>query len=145
VIGDQVEVRGTSIRGELVELQGESARLRSGVLTFQAPVASLRRRAPEPPSTKPPAGARHPQAEDDTPTELNLVGMRVREALDRLERFLDRAQSAGVNSVRILHGLGPGALKRAIAEFLARTTYATTFHDAEPNAGGPGVTIASLG
>lgn len=70
--------------------------------------------------------------------------MRVREALTRLEHFLDRAQTAGLPAVRIIHGLGTGALKRAVLEFLARTTYATTFHDAEPSAGGPGVTIASL-
>jgi DNA mismatch repair protein MutS2 len=47
--------------------------------------------------------------------------------------------------VRIIHGLGTGALKRGITEFLARTTYATDFHDAEPSAGGPGVTIAHIG
>jgi DNA mismatch repair protein MutS2 len=70
--------------------------------------------------------------------------MRVREALTRLEHFLDRAQIAGLPTVRIIHGLGTGALKRAVLEFLARTSYATSFQDAEPNAGGPGVTIAVL-
>jgi DNA mismatch repair protein MutS2 len=142
--GDSVEVRGTSIRGELIEIQGETARLRSGALTFQAPMANLRRRLPDAPAAKRGAITRRSPASDDVPRELNLVGMRVREAVDRLEQFLDRAQSAGVDSVRLIHGLGTGALKRAITEFLARTTYATSFHDAEPNAGGPGVTIASL-
>jgi DNA mismatch repair protein MutS2 len=141
--GDNVEVLGTSIRGELVEIHGETARLRSGALTFQAPIANVRRRLPDA-ATQTPRRPRRSVADDDTPSELHLVGMRVREALTRLEDFLDRAQSAGVPSVRIIHGLGTGALKRAVAEFLARTTYATSFRDAEPNAGGPGVTIASL-
>ncbi len=140
--GDSVEVRGTSIRGELIEVHGDTARLRSGALVFQAPVANLRRRLPEMPSAA--KQPRRSSATDDAPSELHLVGMRVREALDRLEPFLDRAQSAGVPAVRIIHGLGTGALKRAVLEFLARTTYATSFHDAEPNAGGPGVTVASL-
>jgi len=144
VIGDAVEVRGTSIRGELVELQGENARLQSGSLTFRVPLANLRRRVPDSSSTPRATGVGHSPAEDDVPTELNVVGMRVRDALDHLERFLDRAQSAGTHSVRIIHGLGTGALKRAVTEFLTRTSYATAFHDAEPNAGGPGVTIASL-
>jgi len=82
--------------------------------------------------------------DDDVPHELNLIGMRVREALDRLESFLDKAQEAGVGSVRIIHGLGTGALRKAVAEFLARTSYATSFQDAEPNAGGLAVTIAIL-
>lgn len=143
MIGDFVEVRGTSIRGELVEVHGETARLRSGALTFQAPVANLRRRIPDAPSRK---SARHRpmRGDDDVARELNLVGTRVQEALNRLEAFLDRAQEAGVPSVRIIHGLGTGALKRAVAEFLARTSYATSFQDAEPNAGGPGVTVAAL-
>ena len=141
-VGDEVEVQGTTIRGELVEISGSTARLRRGALTFQAPLANLRRRVPE----RPPQERFRPAPRDENvPTELNLVGMRVREALDRLERFLDRAQSAGVDSVRIIHGLGTGALKRAVTDFLAGTTYATDFHDAEPNAGGPGVTIAQLG
>ena len=141
-LGDFVEVRGTSIRGELVEVHGETARLRSGALTFQAPVVNLRRRIPDVPSQK--AARRHPTRSDDVARELNLVGARVQEALNRLEAFLDRAQEAGVPSVRIIHGLGTGALKRAVTEFLARTSYATSFQDAEPNAGGPGVTIAAL-
>jgi DNA mismatch repair protein MutS2 len=142
--GDNVEVLGTSIRGELVEIHGETARLRSGALTFQAPIANVRRRLPDAPA---PSGRSRPHraaTDEDMPSELHLVGMRVREALTRLEDFLDRAQSAGLPSVRIIHGLGTGALKRAVGEFLARTTYATSFQDAEPNAGGPGVTIASL-
>lgn len=144
MLGDSVEVRGTSIRGELIKIQGETARLRSGALTFQAPMGNLRRYQPNVATAKGVAHARHLPANDDVPTELNLVGLRVREALDRLERFLDQAQSADVATVRLIHGLGTGALKRAVTEFLARTAYATSFHDAEPNAGGPGVTVASL-
>src|SRR6185369_16618877 len=108
-VGDEVEVQGTSIRGELVAISGSTARLRRGALTFQAPLATLRRRRSEPP---PKERFRPLRSDDNVPTELNLVGTRVREALDRLERFLDRAQSAGVDSIRIIHGLGTGALKR---------------------------------
>ncbi len=143
-LGDTVEVRGTGIRGELVEIQGETARLRSGALTFQAPLANLRRRLPDPTSVDATPRPRRTAASDEPASELHLVGVRVREALGRLERFLDQAQSAGLPSVRIVHGLGTGALKRAVTEFLARTTYATAFQDAEPSAGGPGVTVASL-
>jgi DNA mismatch repair protein MutS2 len=144
LLGDSVEVVGTSIRGEVVEISGDTARLRSGAVTFQAPVANLRRRLPDASTTPKRSGPRRKLSDDDVPSELNLVGMRVREALERLEQFLDKAQEAGVVSVRIIHGVGTGALKRAVGEFLARTTYAASFHDAEPNAGGHGVTVAAL-
>ena len=142
-LGDWVEVRGTSIRGELVEISGDMARLQRGGLVFRAPITNLRRRVPDA-APAPKARRLADASRTDPPSELHLVGMRVREAIDRLERFLDEAQTAGLPTVRIVHGLGTGALKRAVAEFLARTTYATTFYDAEPNAGGPGVTIAAL-
>src|SRR5690606_11929412 len=120
-----VEVRGTGIRGELVEVHGETARLRSGALTFSAPIANLRRRIPDGRS-RTPARRRPAPADEDVARELKLLGLRVQEALNRLEAFLDRAQEAGIPSVRIVHGLGTGALKRAVAEFLARTSYATS-------------------
>ena len=47
-------------------------------------------------------------------------------------------------SVRIVHGLGTGALKRAVAEYLAASAYCTRFYDAAPEQGGGGVTIAEL-
>jgi len=83
-------------------------------------------------------------ADDAPPTELHLVGLRTAEALDRLERFLDHAQTVGVASVRIVHGIGSGALKRAVTEYLARSSYCTRFTEAEPNRGGAGVTVAEL-
>jgi len=44
-----------------------------------------------------------------------------------------------------VHGIGTGALRRAVHEFLASSPYCTTFRESEPAAGGAGVTIAELG
>ena len=146
-IGDEVEVKGTTIEGELIAVNGDTARVQRGALTFEVPLANLRRRpAAAAPRSRPlhAAGGAAMPAADEAPSELNLIGMRVRDAVERLEAFLDHAQTAGVASVRIIHGLGTGALKRAVAEVLARTGYATAFRDADTNAGGAGVTIATL-
>jgi dsDNA-specific endonuclease/ATPase MutS2 len=43
-----------------------------------------------------------------------------------------------------VHGIGTGALKRAVAEYLGRTSYCTRFADAAPAQGGSGVTVAEL-
>lgn len=147
-IGDPVEVRGTAIRGELVEITGESARVQRGAVAFRVAAAQLR--------TLPAGAAAAPASRDvvrapsdsagaaSPPTELRLIGMRAREALERLDRFLDQAQSAGVQTVRIVHGLGTGALKHAVAEYLTASAYCTRFRDAEPEQGGAGVTVAEL-
>jgi DNA mismatch repair protein MutS2 len=144
-IGDQVEVQGTTIRGELAEVVGETARVQRGTVSFRVPVAQLR-------VVESACGAAAPtaarivrrDADETIATELHLVGMRTREALQRLERFLDRAQGGGLASVRIVHGLGTGALKRAVTEYLAASAYCTRYSDAAPNQGGAGVTIAEL-
>ncbi len=53
--------------------------------------------------------------------ELNVMGMRVEEALNTLDRFLDRAVVEGIPRVKILHGIGTGRLMQAIREHLDRT------------------------
>ena len=76
--------------------------------------------------------------------ELSLIGLRAREAVARLERFLDRAVQAGEDSVRIIHGVGSGALRRAIHDYLATSPYCADFRAGESNEGGAGVTVATL-
>jgi DNA mismatch repair protein MutS2 len=82
---------------------------------------------------------------DAAPGELNLVGQRARDAVSSLATFVDRAVRAGRSEVRVVHGVGTGALRRAVQEFLASSPHCVTFRDAEPQAGGCGVTIAELG
>ncbi|MHB8111526.1 MAG: endonuclease MutS2 [Syntrophorhabdaceae bacterium] len=67
--------------------------------------------------------------------ELNIVGMRVDEALKKLDKFIDRAVIQGVSHVRILHGVGTGRLMQAVRERLADTPYVRTYHADEHNAG----------
>ena len=151
-LGAHVEVRGSTIRGEVAEINGDVARVQRGSVSFRVPLAQLRVVPAPTPSPGPPfvsrgtgpRSARVVAADDAPPTELHLVGLRTAEALDRLERFLDHAQTAGVASVRIVHGIGSGALKRAVTEYLARSSYCTRFTEAEPNRGGAGVTVAEL-
>jgi DNA mismatch repair protein MutS2 len=78
-------------------------------------------------------------------SEVTLIGLRAREALAKLEEALDRASLAGYGSVRIVHGKGSGALRRAVQEYLQLSPYCTRFRDAANEEGGTGVTIAELG
>jgi DNA mismatch repair protein MutS2 len=147
-LGAHVEVRGSTIRGDVAEITGDTARVQRGSVSFRVPLAQLRvvspPAAPAPRATRTVIGRRAPAAEEALPTELHLVGLRTAEALERLERFLDHAQTAGVATVRIVHGIGTGALKRAVAEYLGASSYCTRFSEAEPNRGGAGVTVAEL-
>jgi len=43
-----------------------------------------------------------------------------------------------------VHGIGSGALRRAVHEFLDESPYCSDYREADPSAGGPGVTVAIL-
>ena len=52
------------------------------------------------------------------PMSLNLIGMRVEEALIALKNYIDAALLARYEQVNIIHGFGTGALRKAVHEFL---------------------------
>ena len=109
-IGDEVEIRGGKIRGTLLTLNGNKARVRCGGTTFEVPAVQVRRTSEQKPALRVRVAVDH--APPSRP-EINLLGLRVREALPRLEVFLDQAILNNQSSVRIVHGMGTGALRRA--------------------------------
>jgi DNA mismatch repair protein MutS2 len=78
------------------------------------------------------------------PDRVNLLGLRVDEALAETERFLDGASMKGLHQVIIIHGLGTGALKAAVTGLLKDHPLVASFRTGEPAEGGAGVTAAEL-
>ncbi len=76
--------------------------------------------------------------------ELDLRGMRADEALTELMNYVDDAVMVGAAEVRILHGTGTGALRQVVRQYLQMQTHVASFHDAHPDQGGAGITIAEL-
>ena len=77
-------------------------------------------------------------------SELKVIGHTVDEALSATDQFLDAALLDNLDRLRIVHGVGMGALRRAIAELLARHPHVSRFYAAEPGEGGQGATIVEL-
>ena len=83
---------------------------------------------------------------------LDLRGMRVDEALERLIAYMDDALMVGAGEVTILHGTGTGALKQLTRDYLndlnrqrrKRGQVALDFGDGDVNHGGAGLTIVRL-
>src|SRR5262249_11008645 len=79
-LGDTVEVSGRGIRGELLELGAERARIARGGLKFEVPAAQLR--VVDAPAARERVAVQVDRpADDSTPGEINLVGQRARDAL----------------------------------------------------------------
>lgn len=77
-------------------------------------------------------------------TEINLLGLTVDEAISTLDKYLDDAYLAHLPSVRIVHGKGTGALRKAVQQHLKRIKYISNFHLGEFGEGDAGVTIAEF-
>ncbi len=76
--------------------------------------------------------------------KLDLHGMRLEEALEKTEEYLNEAALAGLEEVWIYHGMGKGILAKGITELLKNHPLVKEFHDAPPHMGGYGAKIVKL-
>ena len=76
--------------------------------------------------------------------EMNIIGRTREEARDLLEKYIDDAFLAGLTSVRIIHGKGTGALRRAVEEVLSAHPLVAEHRPGASSEGGAGATVATL-
>jgi DNA mismatch repair protein MutS2 len=76
--------------------------------------------------------------------ELMLRAMRVEEAQPLLDKYMDDAAAAGIGQVRIIHGKGTGALRKAVWEFLNGHPSVDSYRLGEGSEGGDGATVVKL-
>lgn len=74
--------------------------------------------------------------------ELNIIGERYEEAMLILDKFLDDAIVHNYTSVRIVHGLGSGILRKGVRKMLDKNKYVVSYRDGGANEGGLGATLA---
>ena len=88
--------------------------------------------------------SKEPDSRCKTHNELNLIGKTTDEAVELADKFLDEAFLNGLNEVRIIHGHGTGALRKAISEFLNDHPHVERFASAPQDQGGAGATQVEL-
>ena len=68
-----------------------------------------------------------PIVKGDTSHEINLIGLRVEDALEQLEPFINRSIMARIDEIRVVHGFGTGRLRAGIHEWLRRQPAVRSF------------------
>jgi DNA mismatch repair protein MutS2 len=76
--------------------------------------------------------------------EIDLRGMRVEDALEEVERYLDQALLSRRDEVRVIHGHGTGALKKAVRQWLSGCSWIGGFRAGARGEGGDGATVVLL-
>jgi DNA mismatch repair protein MutS2 len=140
--GDIVTVKSLSREAEVLRVEGNRVELRVGAMKVEAKLADL-----TPTKAGPVQGvgtAISTRKSWNVGDEINLIGQSSAEAIPALEKYLDDAILAGLPQIRIVHGRGSGALKRAVHEFLRGFGSRFSFETAPQNEGGEGATVVKL-
>ncbi len=142
--GDTVRVVTLNQEGQIAQLIGQDrARIRIGNITTIVELRHLRQ-SEEALGSKPrKIGSAVPSDTSISP-EIHLRGMTGEEALEALDRFLDRAVVAGLGQIYVIHGKGTGALRRTVTEYLKKHNEVLSFELGNWNEGGAGVTVVKL-
>jgi DNA mismatch repair protein MutS2 len=151
-VGEEVKSRRLNLRATVVELlkTSDEVILVAGNLRVNVPVSDVEKLwQPKSKKKKPAAPAPAPRMGKvpeirDASTECDVRGMRVEEALEKVQGFLDQAALAGFERVGIIHGQGTGALKKAIRDYLRQSPFVTKYYPEEPQFGGDGKTLIEL-
>jgi DNA mismatch repair protein MutS2 len=143
-VGDRVAINpsgepaGTVIAVEngsiTVEINNKRIKLDTGSI-FEAPLEGK----------GPPSSVTYDvQVEPLSSTTLDVRGSRRDEALEAVNRFVDRAVLSGVQEITIIHGVGEGILAGAVREMLRADQRAGSVRPGGSGEGGHGVTLVTL-
>ena len=77
-------------------------------------------------------------------SEINVIGKSADEAESEVDRFVARAFLAGLPTIRVVHGVGMGILRRTLRDYLKKHPHVTGIEEPPYNEGGQGVTMVSL-
>ncbi len=154
VVGDKVKLRSFGSVGIVDTIKDGEAEVRVKALRFREKLENLElvEQAPEPKTQKgkleklraASTEVHFKNAEQHSEAELNVIGRTTDEAVDAVDKFLDEASLASLSQVRIIHGHGTGALRRAIGEMLKGHPHVARFLAAPPDQGGAGATLVEL-
>jgi DNA mismatch repair protein MutS2 len=142
--GDPVVAAALGVRGTIAEIAGDEATVvGSGGLRVRVPLDRLRpdrdaTRDQEPPA---PAVTVRAMIQTDLPDEIDLRGRTAQEAREVVRDLIDAAALAGRTEVRVIHGRGTGAVRKAVRDELARHPLV----EEQVSESADGATVARLG
>lgn len=146
-VGDEVFVTTISQKGEVISLADSKGEVtvQIGVMKINVPLNKLLKVLNKKKESKK-AGTTKLISHKvyNVATSIDLRGQTLDEALYNLDKYLDDAFLAGLESVRIIHGKGTGVLREGIQSSLKKHHYVKSIRIGDLNEGGSGVTVVEL-
>ena len=144
-VGDEVEHLQLGWNGVVERMEKGKCWVRVRGMSIAVAERELRRSEGEPAAKGPKAKSSVASVSSDDPgRELKLIGQRVEEGLETLDRYLDRALLGSHDEVRVVHGHGSGRLRSAVREHLRGHPAVDRWRRAPDEQGGDGATLVAL-
>lgn len=142
--GDRVGIKGSNTRAVVLKVDREAKKveLQAGGIKAWAPWDKLTKIGGN--DKKVAVQAPHINADMEVASSINIIGMRVHDAMPLVVKFLDNAHANGLNAVEVIHGVGTGRLSKAVEENLRSNRYVKRFCHADQSRGGAGVTVVEF-
>jgi DNA mismatch repair protein MutS2 len=147
--GARIRVRGFSKPVIFRRLEGSSAEIEAGPLRMKVAVEEITGIEGSPDLQAAQVASRNvtvtsQPGEGTASGEINVIGMRVEEATERVDKYLDEAALANQTRVRIIHGHGTGALRKGLATFLSKHPLVQRHGPEADDRGGKAITVVEL-
>jgi DNA mismatch repair protein MutS2 len=149
-LGEKVLIASLKSEGIVTALSESDAEVQIGTLRVRAKLNDLEKHSANSDQSKRKAQTEAdyqpstPKRQPTTGMEISLRGKLVEDGLDELDKYLEKAYSAGLPFVRIVHGKGTGRMREAVRTALKDSPYVKSFEEAKDHEGGAGVTIATM-
>lgn len=150
-VGDYVKVKKANSNGRILAKNGNSYKVSCSGLSITCKASDLEKLAD--PKDQVQLKDKRKTASIDkymaTPKtgvglECNLIGLRVDEALEKLGKYLDDCLLMKYHQVRIIHGVGTGALREAVRKYLDKKAFVDSYRFGGEGEGGVGSTVVTL-
>ncbi len=147
--GDRARFKGSKFDGVVASVEGDVAWLEVAGKRMRVPRTELERLGGPSPRPSPRDAGRGSEAVStpdlggSTP-EVNVIGRRLEEAIEDVEKALDGALLAGAVRFRVVHGHGTGRLRDGLRDHLRKHRSVSRLRAADPREGGNGATIVEL-
>ena len=144
---DTVRIKSLNTEGIVGTVNGDEADVQIGRMRTRVKLSDLERTHKARASQENDKSAEPYQMADKPVSpgiELDLRGLTGEEGVERVEDHLDRASRAGLPFVRVIHGKGTGALRRAIRIAIKSNTLVKSYETGQEGEGGDGVTVVRL-
>ena len=147
-VGQKVQIKKLGVEGIVTAIDGDQFEVQAGAVRLRLLPQDISRRnvveetTPVQEKTLEKKGRTTLPSISGVPMELDLRGLRVEDALDKLDHYLEQSFSSGLPFGRIIHGKGTGALRETVRDTLRHSAYILRWERGGDNEGGDGVSVA---